>query len=76
MAHYNTNTNQHVSVVLLQDLFLCLDVDEHGYFTAEDLYKVTVRLGGNISREETTELVHETRTRETDRINYEGELLI
>jgi len=72
MTHNYATTDQHVSVLLLQDLFLCLDVDEHGYFTAEDLYKVTVRLGGNISREETTELVHETRTREAGRINYEG----
>ncbi|XP_053388872.1 uncharacterized protein LOC123524074 [Mercenaria mercenaria] len=55
----------------IRDIFQCLDIRKHGYFTAKDLHSVTVRLGETFTMDEAEELVNGTVTEEPGKINYD-----
>jgi Ca2+-binding EF-hand superfamily protein len=58
----------------ITDIFHCLDIRHHGYFTARDLHAVIVGLGESFTVDEAEELVNDTKTEHPGKINYDGKL--
>ncbi|XP_060577843.1 neo-calmodulin-like [Ruditapes philippinarum] len=55
----------------ITDIFHCLDIRHHGYFTARDLHAVIVGLGESFTVDEAEELVNDTKTEHPGKINYD-----
>lgn len=57
----------------IKHIFESLDLYDQGYFTAQELHRVVLKLGENgFTLEEATELVNATATQERGKVNYEG----
>lgn len=59
----------------VKELFTVLDMDKSGHFTANELHKVILGLGDNISFQEASELVDSIKTEEPGKVNYDGKLI-